>query len=92
MSQRNKNEPGDDSQIKELRTALFCQLQRLSDPSADLDKEIRRATAITSVGNVIVNSVKVEVDFLRVNNQAKANGLHKLPQGDNASKQLAAGE
>jgi predicted transcriptional regulator len=71
-----------DSQIKELRAAMFDQLKRLIDDNVDLQKEIRRAQAITSVGNVIVNSVKVELDFIRIANQENKHSLDKqLPSG-----------
>ena len=59
-------ETKEESQIVKLRNAMFDQLERLNDPNIDLEKELKRATAITSVGTVIVNSVKVENDFRRL--------------------------
>lgn len=56
-------------QINELRKAMFDQIARLNDPGNDLEKELKRAHAITSVGTVIVNSVKAEIDFMRVSRQ-----------------------
>jgi hypothetical protein len=72
----NKNEkPG---QITELRNAMFDQIRRLNDPKNDLDQELKRAHAITSVGTVIVNSVKAEIDFMRVNRQTDPKKKDKL--------------
>ena len=79
MSTKTEN-----SQVKELRDAMFKQLKRLEDPTADLDKEIKRAEALTSVGNVIVNSVKVEVDFMRVKNQTPQGNKKLLGNGSKA--------
>lgn len=55
----------DNKQIKDLRAHLFKQLERLNDPDCDLDKEVKRANALVSVGTTIVSSAKVEVDFIR---------------------------
>ena len=51
---------------KDLRDHLFKQIERLNDPTLDLDKELEKAKALASIGNVIVNSVKIEIDFARV--------------------------
>ena len=55
----------DNTQIQELRTAMFDTIKNLNDPTKNLEQELKRANAISSIGNVIVNSVKVEVDFLK---------------------------
>lgn len=65
-------------QIGKLRTAMFDQIDRLNDPKADLEKELKRAHAITSVGTVIINSVKAEIDFMRVRSQAEPKKKTKL--------------
>jgi hypothetical protein len=78
----NAKNAKDNSQIKELRDTMFNQLKRLNDPGVDLDKEIKRASALTQVGTVIVNSVKAEIDFMR---------LTKLP-GKPTPKQLGNGK
>ncbi|HEY4150559.1 MAG TPA: hypothetical protein VGM41_16580 [Chitinophagaceae bacterium] len=64
-----ENNSSGQSQTAELRKVMFDQIRRLNNPDLDLDKELKRANAITSVGNVIVNSVKVELDFVRVTRQ-----------------------
>lgn len=49
----------------ELRKHLFDQMTRLSAPNTDLDKEIKRAEALSKVATVIVNSHKQEVDMVK---------------------------
>lgn len=61
------------NKISDLRDHMFAQLERLGqdDLSAeDLEKEIKRAQAISDVGKVIVESAKTEVMY------AKLTGLH----------------
>ena len=50
--------------IAELRTELFAALRGLSDKSQPLD--IDRAKAIADVAQTIINSAKVEVEFVRI--------------------------
>lgn len=51
------------NKITDLRNHLFATLEALQDPDNPMD--IERARAVADVGQVIVNSVKVEVDFIR---------------------------
>jgi hypothetical protein len=67
--------------IKELRGAMFEQLKRLNDPACDLEKELKRANAITAVGAVIVNSIRVENDFIRLTKEPHKNGQKQLGNG-----------
>lgn len=53
------------SDINTLREHLFTTLQGLQDK--DKPMEIERAKAICDVGQVIINSAKAEIDFLRAN-------------------------
>lgn len=56
------------NKIEDLRDHLFMQLERLNNESLkgdELEKELSRAKSISEVSQVIVNSVKVEVDFLK---------------------------
>lgn len=48
--------------LTDLRTALFDALQAVKDGSLDLDK----ARVINELGKTLVDTAKVEVDFLRV--------------------------
>lgn len=47
--------------VKDLREDLFDTLEKLKDGSMEIDK----AKAITNVAQTIVNSAKVEVDFIK---------------------------
>lgn len=50
--------------IADLRDHLFAALEGLSDRKNPMD--IDRAVAIADVAQVVINSAKVEVDFMRV--------------------------
>ena len=66
--------------IQDLRHHLFAQLERLSDDQTMKnplmrEREVERAKAITEVSQAIVNSAKVEIDYLKALSTAGANGL-----------------
>lgn len=69
---------------QDLRDALFSQIDRLNDPNLDLGKELEKAKALASIGNVIVNSVKIEIDFQRVagGGKGKKKDIKALGNGD----------
>lgn len=50
-------------QIDDLRAKLFDTLDRLND--TDNPMEVDRAKAVAEVAQVIINSAKVEVEFMR---------------------------
>lgn len=72
--------------IDDLRTHLFDTLAALKDKNAPMDLD--RARAVADIGRVIVDSAKVEVDFLKVTGAIKSTGF--LPDGDEqpAAKRL----
>lgn len=52
------------NKISDLRDHMFAQLERLGEENLkkeDLEKEIRRAKAISDIGKVIVESAKTEL-------------------------------
>ena len=68
--------------INDLRTTLFDTLQGIKDGSIDLDK----ARAINEVSKTIIDTAKVEVDYLKVNGGGESAFVEaiahdKLPQG-----------
>lgn len=66
MSTKNK--------ISDLRDHLFIQLERLNDEALskeDMEKEIWRADAISNAAGKIIESAKVEVDYIRVAGKAE---------------------
>lgn len=60
------------SKIEELREQLFATLRDLRDPVKPM--EIDRAKAISEVAQTIINSAKVEVDFINATG-AKGTGF-----------------
>jgi len=57
------------SNIDTLREHLFSTLQGLKDGSIDADK----AKVMGEVSQVIINSAKVEVDFIKANGGGRSN-------------------
>lgn len=52
------------NKINDLRDHLFAALEGLADPDKPMD--IARAKAISEVAQTVINSAKVEVDFLKI--------------------------
>lgn len=52
------------NKIEDLRNHLFATLEGLTDEAKPM--EIERARAVAEVAQVLINSAKVEVDFLRL--------------------------
>lgn len=52
------------NKIEDLRDHLFATLEALQDEDAPMDLD--RAKAVADVAQTIINSAKVEVDFLKV--------------------------
>lgn len=67
--------------ITELRTELFAALKGLSDKSLPID----RAKAIADVAQTIINSAKVEVDFLKVTGGQGGSGFIPLSPPEKGS-------
>lgn len=62
----------------DLRHHLFAQLERLGDDTAmknpiNLEKELKKAEAISKVSQTIVNAAKLEVDLIKAMKGANAN-------------------
>ncbi len=59
------------NKIEDVRNHLFAQLERLSEDEdmknpIKLEKELKRAHAISEVASVIVSTAKAEIDYLKV--------------------------
>lgn len=56
--------------IEDLRDHLFAQIERLGDDDVvkgeGLDREINRAKAMSEVAKTLIDSARVEIDFLKV--------------------------
>lgn len=61
------------NKIGDLRNHLFATLEALQDE--DKPMEIERAKTIADVAQVIVNSAKIEVDFIRATGRDKGTGF-----------------
>jgi hypothetical protein len=62
--------------INKLREHLFATLEQLRDGTMDLD----RAKAVAEVSQVVINSAKVEVDYLRATEQVQGTGFIRIEQ------------
>jgi hypothetical protein len=68
------------NRIGDLRNHLFETIEALKDPDNPMD--IERAGAIKDVGQAIINSAKVEVDFLRATGEVQPTGFLESGQSD----------
>lgn len=69
--------------INDLREALFDTLQKVKDGTIDIDK----ARAVNEIGKTLIDSAKVEVDYLRTTGGGESSfidtaiGADNLPEG-----------
>lgn len=61
------------NKIEDLRNHLFATLEALQDE--DKPMEIERAKTIADVAQVIVNTAKIEVDFIRATGRSQGTGF-----------------
>lgn len=73
----------DDNTIKGLRDIMFKTLRGIQDGTVDVDK----AKAINDTAQTIINSAKVEVDFMKVTGHASA-ATGFIGGGDNKMKEI----
>jgi len=79
------------NKINDLRDHLFAALERLDNDELTIDelhKEIAKAEAISGLGNVIINSAKIEVDFMKATGMIST--TTDLFKGVNDPKRLEA--
>ena len=56
------------NKLSDLRDHMFAALERLDDEeltNEQIKNEIEKAKSIAMVGSVIINSAKVEIDYLK---------------------------
>lgn len=65
------------NKLEDLRNHLFAQLERLGDDSAPpSEQELARAKAVSETAKVLIDSARVEVEFLKVKSESpRLNGL-----------------
>lgn len=78
------------NKIDDLRNHLFATLEALSDTEKPMDLD--RARAIADVARVVVESAKVEVQFLQATERREGTGFITLPEEPTVhqSRQLRA--
>ena len=79
------------NKMNDFRDHLFAALERLDNDELtadDLQKEIEKAQAISGLGNVIINSAKIEVDFMKATGMISTTS--DLFKGVNDPKRLEA--
>ena len=72
------------NRIEDLRNHLFATLEALQDEEKPM--ELDRAKAIADVAQTIINSAKVEVEFIKTTGQSHSTGFipdapRRLPDG-----------
>ena len=81
------------NKINDLRDHLFAALERLDNDelsTEELQKELDKAEAVAQIGNVIINSAKIEVEFIKATGMIRTNtDLFKGVQDE--SRQLYSG-
>lgn len=63
------------NKMSDLRDHMFLALERLNDEDLSPEKiqeELAKAKQIAQIGSVLVNSAKVEVDYLKATGQIEA--------------------
>lgn len=55
------------NKLTDVRDHLIEALERLRDPddNTDMETEIKRAQAVNNLGATLINSAKVEIDYLK---------------------------
>ena len=61
------------NKISDLRNHLFQVLEELNDPDSNYD--IAKAKAIADVAQVIINSAKIENDFIKITGASHGTGF-----------------
>jgi hypothetical protein len=92
---------GTKNKMEDLRNHLFTALERLNDAASTnemhMDRELDRAKAICEVAQVIVNSAKVEVEFIKATDRERGSEFlepkkdPQLAQGAATMKGLSTG-
>jgi hypothetical protein len=65
------------NKIEDLRNHLFATIEALLDEENPMD--IERARAVSDVANVVINSAKVEVMYMRITG---SNGTNFIPESN----------
>lgn len=66
------------NKIQDLRNHLFATLEALQDEEKPM--ELDRAKAVSDVAQTIINSAKVEVDYLKATGEISGTGFLDKPK------------
>lgn len=72
------------NKISDLRNHLFSVLEELTDPESNYD--IAKAKVVADVAQVIINSAKIENDYIKIIGGSHGTGF--IEEGRNEVKQL----
>lgn len=72
------------NQIDDLRNHLFATLEALQDEEKPMD--LARAREIANVARAVIESAKVEVDFLKVTGGRRSTGFLPAEEEDEGPK------
>jgi hypothetical protein len=78
------------NKINDLRDHLFSALERLDNDELtmeELNKEIEKAQAVAQIGSVIIQSAKIEIDYLKATGMIESSS--ELFKGINEQKKLS---
>lgn len=64
------------NRLVDLRNHLFATLEALQDPDHPMD--IQRAKAISDVAQTVINSAKVEIDFIDITGSRSGTGFIEI--------------
>ena len=78
--------------MAELQTMAFKQMQALNEPDVDLEKQLKKANAFVQLGTMVINANKVQIDAVRVANQAKLKQGKLIPVQESKPKRIAGGK
>lgn len=67
------------NKIEDLRNHLFAQLEKLSDENIDIDKECKRTELMINISEALLNTGKLEIEFLDKTSGNAANGTGFFP-------------
>jgi len=76
------------NRMEDLRNHLFETIEALKDEEKPMD--IQRAGAIKDVAQTMVNSAKVEVDYLRATDQVEGSGFLESDQAGRRQRQIGS--
>ncbi|MEP7197240.1 MAG: hypothetical protein ABI851_12030 [Saprospiraceae bacterium] len=72
------------NKIEDLRNHLFATIEGLVDLENPMDLD--RAKAISEVAQVLVNSAKIEVAWIKATGQTQSTGFYSVPQLSESKK------